>query len=625
MNSSDLRQEIDRRIAAADAAGAARSLADLWFKDHSASTAWFACSRYEQLRPKLNLLPYRLAILRSFTVEPMVPLLRAAAFSAGIDLTVRLSEFNAHAQEILDPASSLYELAPDAAILAVQTRDIAPDLWHDFSALNAEQVQAAVRRVTGEFCTWVRAFRQHSQTHLIIHNLEQPPIASLGILDSQAEVSQTAAIQQINQALRTIASEHSGVYVLDYAALVARYGSVQWHDERKWLMVRLPVAAQNLNRLINEWLRFLHPLTGKVAKAIVVDLDNTLWGGVIGEDGMAGIQLGPEHPGGAYQELQRALLDLYHRGIILAVCSKNNSDDAMEALQKHRGMLLKPEHFVAMRINWGDKSQNLREIAAELNIGVDSLAFVDDNPIERQQIRTQLPEVFVIELPNVPMEFARAIRECPRFERLSLSAEDRQRSECYQKQAERELLKQTTSTREDFYRSLQQAIEIAPLDKSTLPRISQLTNKTNQFNLTTRRYTEQQIWELGSSPEWNCFSLRVRDRFGDNGVVGVAITRKQDKTCEIDTLLMSCRVIGRTVETAFLSFLAEHARKHGAQRLTGWFLLTRKNAPARDFYSNHGFQILQQNGDDTLWELNLEQTQVACPEWIQLHFNGDMG
>jgi FkbH-like protein len=626
VNTSELRQEIDRSIAADDVAGATRSLAELWAKDYSSPAASFLCSRYEQLRPNLNLLPYRLAILRSFTVEPMVPLLRAAAFNAGIDLTIRLSEFNAHAQEILDPASALYDFAPDVMILAVQTRDAAPDLWRDFPGLSPEQIQAAIDRVTEEVRNWIHIFRQHSQAHLVIHNFEQPIAVSQGVLDSQLDVSQSPAIRQINEGFRRLASQHPGVYILDYDGLVARHGRAHWHDERKWLMVRLPIAAQNLNHLVNEWLRFLHPLTGKVAKAVVVDLDNTLWGGVIGEDGIAGIQLASDHPGAAYQSLQRALLDLHHRGILLAICSKNNVDDAMEALQNHPGMLLKPKHFAAMRINWGAKSQNLREIAAELNIGIDSLAFVDDNPIERQQIRSQVPEVFVIELPNDPMEFARAIRECPRFERLSLSTEDQRRGEYYQKQRERERLEETVSSREDFYRSLQQEVEIAPLDKSTLRRIVQLTNKTNQFNLTTRRYTEQQISELASSPDWNCFSLRVRDRFGDNGLVGVAITRMQEKTCEVDTLLMSCRVIGRTLETALLSFLAEHARKLGAQQLQGWFLPTKKNAPARDFYSSHGFQVLEQNGHGTLWGLNLERSQVACPEWIRLHIvNGDKG
>ncbi|PYX89681.1 MAG: hypothetical protein DMG68_04305, partial [Acidobacteria bacterium] len=191
-----------------------------------------------------------------------------------------------------------------------------------------------------------------------------------------------------------------------------------------------------------EWLRFLHPLIGKVAKAVVVDLDNTLWGGIIGEDGMTGIKLGNEYPGAAFRDLQRALLDLHQRGILLAICSKNNRDDAMEALQNHPGMLLRPDHFACMRINWTDKAQNLREIAKELNIGVDSLAFLDDNPIERQQVRSHLPEVHVIELPHDPMQFARVVRQSPVFERLKLSAEDQQRGVMYQAQRERKHLEQ---------------------------------------------------------------------------------------------------------------------------------------------------------------------------------------
>jgi FkbH-like protein len=296
----------------------------------------------------------------------------------------------------------------------------------------------------------------------------------------------------------------------------------------------------------------------------------------------------------------------------------------MEALTKHSGMLLKPENFACIRINWGDKSQSLREIAKELNIGIDSLAFLDDNPIERRAVRTELPEVMVLDVPHEPGEFARAIREFPAFERLTLSAEDLQRGSYYQAQREREQLEQSIASREDFYRSLNQEIQIAAMSKASLPRIAQLTNKTNQFNLTTRRYTEQQIAELVQAPDWHCFSLQVKDRFGDNGLVGVAITQIRGEVYEIDTLLMSCRVIGRTVETAFLSFLANHARKLNAVRVQGWFLPTKKNAPARNFYPEHGFQAMQQDGDGVLWSLDLSTSSVVCPEWIKLHIvNGD--
>jgi FkbH-like protein len=624
VNSSEARLEIDRLISAGDAPAAARGLAELWAHETSPSAASFVVQRFEQLRSTLKLQPYRLAILRSFTVEPMVPLLRAAAFCTGIDLTVHLSDFNAHVQAIMDSGSTLYGFAPDAAILAVQTRDVAPELWDDASTLTPEQAQLTVARVATEFRNWGRAFRKHSPAHLILHNLEQPVSPARGILDAQPGASQSAAIAQINAELRNIAAQQVGVYVLDYDALVARHSRATWHDERKWLSVRLPITVKNLNHLVHEWLRFLHPLAGKVAKALVVDLDDTLWGGVIGEDGMAGIRLGTEYPGAAFQAVQRALLDLYQRGILLAICSKNNREDALEALEKHPGMILKPSHFAAMRINWTDKSQNLREIAQELNIGVDALAFLDDNPIERQQVRSALPEVLVLELPADPMEFARTMRDCPLFERLALSTEDQQRGAMYQAERDRAQLEQGITSREDFFRSLQQEAEIAPLTKATLARVAQLTNKTNQFNLTTRRYSEQQISDLVASHGWECFSIRVRDRFGDNGLVGVAITHLNGDVSEIDTLLLSCRVIGRTVENAFLSFLAERARAKGARRLQGWFLSTKKNAPARDFYSSHGFTATHQTGDGTLWTFDLAASPLPAPEWVRLRIlNGD--
>jgi FkbH-like protein len=618
------REDIEAQIALGDAAGASQMLVDLWTGDPSPSTAAYMASKFELISEKLNLVPYRVAILRSFTVEPIVPLLRALAYAAGLDLTVYLSDFNAHAQEVLDAASALYSFRPDAVFLAVQTRDVAPELWRDFADLSAEQLQAPMDRVLAEYGNWIRSFRSHSNAHLIIHNLEQPSLPSTGILDSQTPCGQSEAVQHINRELRGLSSKYNGVYVLDYDALVARHGRMHWGDERKWLTVRLPIAAPNLPFVAKEWMRFLHPLTGKTAKAVVVDLDNTLWGGVIGEDGRTGIKLGNEYPGAAFRDVQRALLDLHRRGILLAICSKNNPDDAMEALQSHPEMLLRPDHFACMRINWTEKSQNLREIAQELNIGVDSLAFVDDNPIERQQVRSALPEVHVINLPNDPMQFARVIREAPIFERLSLSTEDRQRGEMYKAQSEREQLQMSVSSREDFFRSLQQEVEILPVTKATLPRVAQLTNKTNQFNLTTRRYTEQQIAEMAASEDHSCFSIRVKDRFGDNGLVGVALTHREGEDWEIDTFLLSCRVIGRTVETAFLSFLADHARKNGARRLRGWFYPTKKNAPAKEFYKNHGFAAVEQSEAGTLWSLDLTRHPVACPEWVKLHIsNGD--
>jgi len=616
--SSDLRGEADRLLSAGSWDLAFRCLSDLWSKEPGSTAAAFLVSRLEELRGKLPLLPYRLAVLRSFTLEPAIPLLRAEAFARGIDLTVQAGDFNAYPQEILDRDSSLYHFSPDAVILAAQTADLAPDLWREYPDLAPEAVSTAIQRVSNSFSQWIRAFREHSSAGLVVHSLELPARPSAGVLDAQQQTSQASAIHQINQALRQIAGEHRGVYVLDYDGLVARRGRLRWHDERKWLIARMPIAADCLIEMALEWTRFLVPLTGKTAKVLVADLDNTMWGGVIGEDGLTGIKLGPEFPGAAYQNLQRAMLDLTRRGILLAICSKNNGEDAMEALENHPGMILRPKDFSALRINWNDKSQNLREIASELNVGTDALAFLDDNPVEREQVRNALPEVMILDLPGDPLAYAARLRDCPAFERLALSSEDQQRTTLYATQWERSQAEQNFQSKEDFFRYLEQEAEVAPVAPATLARVAQLTQKTNQFNLTTRRFSEQQIADMAARPGWHVLSIKVRDRFGDHGLVGVAITHDEADTSEIETFLLSCRVIGRAVETALLSHLAQAAAARGRQRLLGRFIPTRKNAPARDFYAQHGFQLLEENLDGSVWSLSLGQNTIATPDWIKV-------
>ena len=579
------------------------------------ASAQFVSDRMKRIGGSTNL-PCRMAIVRSFTLEPVILLLQALALLHGIDVTVQVGNFNTYAQDMLDPGSNLYQFDPQIVILAVQTRDLVPDLWCRYTEMPATEVKRIVDQTLINLNTWISTFRSRSQAHLILHTLELPPMPNAGILDGQTEHNQAEAIQAVNRELRRMVSKHTGVYVLDYEALVSRFGRVRWHDECKWLTMRMPIAADCLIHLAKEYLRFLLPVMGRVCKALVVDLDNTLWGGVIGEDGLHGIQLGTEYPGAAYLELQRVILDLYHRGIILAVCSKNNMDDAMEVLQQHPSMLLRPQHFAALRINWNSKVKNLEDIAAELNIGIDALAFLDDNPRECEQVRSELSEVYVIDLPSDPMRYAQALRECPVFERLTLSSEDQNRVRYYVEQRQRKELQERTGSLEDFYRSLEMEVEITEASPELFPRISQLTQKTNQFNLTTHRYSEQQIAAMARDTHWHIYTLRVRDRFGDNGLVGVAITCVSGDICEIDTFLLSCRVIGRTVETALLAYLSRKAVEEGVRFLRGWYLPTKKNLPARDFYPSHNFQLIREEDSRMLWDLDLPGKHIDCPEWI---------
>ena len=381
-------------------------------------------------------------------------------------------------------------------------------------------------------------------------------------------------------------------------------------------IARLPIAAAHLPSMAAEWLRFLIPLSGATAKVLVLDLDNTCWGGVIGEDGMAGIKLGPEYPGAAFLALQQVALDLHGRGVVLAVCSKNNDADAMEVINTHPEMRLRAEHFSAMRINWTDKAENLRAIAQELNLGLDALVFVDDNPAERERVRQALPQVRVLDLPADPMEYAGALRACPWFEQLSLSDEDRERGRYYSQERERRQLADDVGGLDGFLRSLEMTAEVAAVDALSLARTAQLTQKTNQFNLTTRRYGEEDIAARIADDRWIVRTLRVRDRLGDSGIVCVGMVELEGNVARVDALLMSCRVIGRGVETAFMAALISAARDAGASVMEGWYLPTAKNPPCAGFYADHGFEKISEGDDGACYRLELATSGVVAPEWI---------
>jgi FkbH-like protein len=613
-----LRHRIDAHLSAREWVEARGALEQLWSAHASAALAGYVAMRCDRLRDYLPFHRCRVAILRSFTVEPVVPLLRASAWVNRIDLSVKVGEFNAYAQEVLDPESWIYRYDADAIVLAVQTQDIAPVLWDAYADVSDDEIHGTVERVLEDYRTWIEALRSRSQAYIVVHSLEVPAHPSRGILDAQSVDGQAEAIRSINAGLRHIASGMSGVHVFDYDALVASYGRSRWRDEQRWATVKMPMRADAMLPLAEEWVRHLAPIAGRVCKVLVADLDNTLWGGVIGEDGISGIKIDREYPGIAYWNVQRALLDMKRRGILLAIASKNNREDAIEAFRAHAGMLLKHDDFAAERINWCDKPASLREIAAELNVGLDSLAFLDDNPTERDRVRRELPEVTVIELAGDPMSFAETLRRSVVLERLSISIEDRERSRYYAEQRVRAAALGGASSIEGFYRSLQQEVEIVPLNHANLARAAQLTQKTNQFNLTTKRYSEQRLAELAETPGWAVHTVRVKDRFGDNGLVGVILTSTAAGVCEIDSLLLSCRVISRTVETAMLAFLIEDARARGVGALRGWFLPTAKNAPASDVYRKHGFELCTTTEAGTLWSLDLSKADVTCPDWIHL-------
>jgi FkbH-like protein len=347
----------------------------------------------------------------------------------------------------------------------------------------------------------------------------------------------------------------------------------------------------------------------------VVDADDTLWGGILGEEGTGGIALGNEYPGNVFQGFQAYLRILKERGVLLALVSKNEEAEVLAVLEKHADCVLRSVDFAARRINWREKSVNLREIAAELNLGLEALVFFDDNPFEREEVRQALPAVTVLEMPADPLRYIETIENSGVFDQLTFSAEDQQRAGLYQQQLARVEASQAAATPEEFLTGLQMVATIGRVGPDTLPRVAQLLAKTNQFNLTTRRHTAGQIAEMigaGAIALW----LRLADRFGDHGLVGAAIARPAGRAWMIDTFLLSCRVIGRGAETALLSQLAACVRSCSGDEMMGEYLPTSKNAVVADFYPQHGFTLEREN----LWRKKLSD-ETAAPGYIHIQFH----
>lgn len=512
---------------------------------------------------------------------------------------------------VFDKKSTLFAASPDIIAVALRLHSLAPALVQQFTSLKAHDLATLVHNSLTTIETFIRAIRDRSTALIAVHNFEMIHLPAYGLLDAQMSGGQTETLRAMNRRLREIVSQVSGAFIIDVERLVSRVGYENAIDDRYWHVGRAPYKASFQRDIAREYVKLARALKGKNKKCLVLDCDNTLWGGVVGEDGLSGIKLGTTNPGSAFVEMQAAILDLYNRGILLALNSKNNHADAYEVFQRHPDSLLRPEHFVAMRINWEDKVSNLRQIAAELNIGLDSLVFVDDNPFECEYVRDALPQVETVELPADPSRYAGIIRGIDSFDTLTLSEEDRRRSELYRAESARIELRTSAGSMGDYLRSLGLKIAVHKGDAFHVPRIAQLTQKTNQFNLTTRRYSESDITAMLADPSWRVYYAELEDKFSRAGLVAVALTRDDGAICTIDSYLLSCRVIGRGVEQAFLSKVADDARERGARRLVGEFIPTAKNAVAADFYGALGFV----KRGETAWELDTTAA-IAVPDWF---------
>ena len=581
-------------------------------------------AEFERLARELRHQPDRpvakLSVLASFSAQFMASYLVVASHRSGVPVEPWFGAFNQFEQLVFNPTSDLWGGAPDVIWLAARLEDVEPGLLERFyeSGPDAtrERLTQLVQRLTG----LARAVRNQSRATLFVSNFCLPQLNSAHVFGASEPSGLKHLIVDANRELARNVAALSDAWILDYDGIVNDCGAVRWSDPKLHYWARAGISPLGLELLSARFARCLAAIRRPGAKCVVVDLDNTLWGGVVGDDGIAAIKIGHDYPGNVFRDIQAFIKSLRSRGILLAIASKNDERVALHALESHPDMVLRPGDFAARLINWEPKALNLERIAALLNIGLDSLVFIDDNPVERAHVRAQLPMVEVPEMPSDIVEWPSALRGIERFDRPKLTTEDVQRADMYAADVSRKQLQQTAGTLQEFLQSLDMTAEVGLCDDRTLDRIHQLIQKTNQFNLTSRRYTKDEVRRMSEDPARAVAWLRLRDCYGDMGLVAVSIVRDAGGgVWEIDTLVMSCRVMDRHVERALLAYLAEVARERGGKTLKGVYISTPKNDPVRGFFPAQGFTLDEAaaNGEgQATYTRDIDDDIVAWPRVI---------
>ncbi len=525
----------------------------------------------------------------------MIDFVAVETAAEGIILDKYLGGYGQFNQQLLDPSSGLYEFSPEILFLMVEFESLIndQDLQQDLSQI-AEKAISQIESLA-------KVYKDNHSGILAIATFIAAPQWPMHIVVSD----KTKAIQYTNDLLQQTFAEDSHIQIFDLNALAAYYGYSRALSAQMLHMARIPFSEGFMGLLARKMLSHIKAYKGLARKCLVVDCDNTLWGGIIGEDGIDGISVGPDSPGREYLDLQKAILELYQQGIILAINSKNNLEDVMNVLNEHPHMLLQEKHFAAIEVNWDDKPSNMRKIAERLNIAIDSFVFLDDNPAEREMMRQMLPQVTTIELPDNPTDFARTLRKRDEFAKLYITSDDRSRGKMYTVQRKRSEAKAEAASLNDFLKSLQMEVTIRLADKADVKRLSQLTQRTNQFNLTTRRYSESDIDTMRLDNNTSVYVLGLKDKFGDNGTIGIAITVRNDDSLRIDTFLLSCRVIGRGTEDALVQRILADAQKDKIKTAHAEYISTAKNSLVEGFWEKMGFDVVQKSQDGSKWQFDI--------------------
>ena len=532
----------------------------------------------------------RIAILGGFTLNGLEETMRVKCDEKRIQCTTYVSGYNQYNQEILDEKSQLYKFSPDITFLIIDSRTILGKLFLNPYSVSIEERKQFVQNKSDEIINLAKSLVEKSKSKLVISNFSVPSYSPIGINETREEFGLHDMVRVLNENIKIGLSTEPEIFIYALNSFVTRFGENNVFDYKQYFYGDVRISLDYIPYLAEELMGYIKAVLGLNKKCIVLDLDNTLWGGIVGEDGFEGIKLGDSPVGRAYAEFQHNLLALNQRGILLAINSKNNFDDAMQIIKDHPNMVLKEDNFVCIRINWNDKVVNMKEISDELNIGLDSMVFFDDDPVNREYVKSNLPEIQTVDISD-PSNSSKILKSINDFQMLKITDEDMTRNKMYLEQRKRTELKTQVGDLQDFLKQLNISVKIKNADSFTIPRISQLTIKTNQFNLTTRRYQEEDIRKFSQDKDKIVECAQVEDKFGDNGITGVYIINKDNKQeWTIDTFLLSCRIIGRGVEDGMLHQIIEKARKEGVSKIRGEYIKTKKNKPAENFFPTFGFK-----------------------------------
>jgi FkbH-like protein len=557
---------------------------------------------------------FRVAILSNHTFD-IGGVLAVECARRGLQAGLYSAGYDQYRQELLDPQGGMEQFGPDAVLISLHLENTSLSISSATCALT--QNPLPIGEWIAQFRDLLSAYRKRSMTPIFVQNFIPPASDMDGLLAASGRSAVFDSVMEMNAALRQMASSLSGVFIVDAAKIACRNNLVEWCDRRLWFLAKAGINPKKFPLLASEIARCFAALRRPAAKCLLLDLDNTVWGGILGDVGPEGIHCANEegYPGNAYAAFQHALLALRSRGVLLAVASKNDAALVEDAFRKRLDMPLRPEHITDWEVHWGPKSESLLRIASRLNIGVESIVFLDDNPAEIAFVRMVLPSVRAYQMPSRPEDFVAFLANLADFDQLQLSSEDMKRPELYELRKKQTEMALGATDLETFYRSLKTVLTPEKANRTNLDRIVQLIQKTNQFNLTTRRHDQAELVKRidHGSELW---AFRARDVHGDHGVIAVALLDFNAALCKIDTLVMSCRVIGRTLETAILHFLEERALSRRSTETSGEYLPTSKNDPCKDFYERHAYVCVDRDDHGTRWSKNLDTHLTQCPEWI---------